>query len=406
VDYHQRFPELDLASLGELATTEGVMATSSPFATSRNMAVPVAAVDPHLRYLPLRFHARGGLGEVFVARDEQLQREVALKRIKSEHADHPDSRQRFLREAEVTSRLEHPGVVPVHGLAHDPEGRPCYAMRFVQGETLQEAIYRFHDADKPGRDPGERGLTLRQLLSRFIAVCNTIAYAHSRGILHRDLKPANIMLGKYGETLVVDWGLAKPFTRTEVERTTGEETLCPTPEEAGGGTRIGQAVGTPAYMSPEQAAGQPLSPASDIFGLGATLYTLLTGQPPYKGDRVMDKARLGKLIPPQRIKKEVPRALEAVCLKAMAVDPQERYATALELAADVEHWLADEPVTAHREPRVVKTGRWLRRHRPLVAGVVALLLAAVPLSIVIAINREQSDTRKPTSSTTRSFRVR
>src|SRR5262249_30038017 len=146
-----------------------------------------------------------------------------------------ESRRRFLLEAEVTARLEHPGVVPVHGLVHDEHGHPCYAMRFIQGETLREAIDRFHQADRPGRDPAERSLALRQLLSRFVAICNTIAYAHSRGILHRDIKPSNVMLGKYGETLVVDWGLARPFERDEaIRNTSGEATLTPQSDDERG----------------------------------------------------------------------------------------------------------------------------------------------------------------------------
>src|SRR5262249_11339842 len=125
------------------------------------------------------------------------------------YADDPHSRARFLLEAEVTGGLEHPGIVPVYGLGAYPDGRPFYAMRFIQGESLQEAIRRFHEAEGPKRDPGERSLGLRELFGRFVAVCNAVAFAHSRGVLHRDLKPANVMLGGYGETLVVDWGLAK-----------------------------------------------------------------------------------------------------------------------------------------------------------------------------------------------------
>ena len=143
--------------------------------------------------------------------DTELNRDVALKRIKALNPD-ADRCRRFLVEGEVTGRLEHPGVVPVYGLGHDAAGRPFYVMRFVRGETLQEAIQRFHAADRPGRDPGERSKALREPLGQFVATCNTMAYAHSRGILHRDLKPSNIMLGPYGETLVVDWGLAKPFS--------------------------------------------------------------------------------------------------------------------------------------------------------------------------------------------------
>src|SRR5262249_55526544 len=148
-------------------------------------------------------------------------------------------------------------IVPVYGLVQGEDGRPCYAMRFIQGETLKEAIDRFHQDDRPGRDPGERSLALRQLLTRFVAVCNTVAYAHSRGVVHRDLKPANVMLGKYGETLLVDWGLAKAVGRDEAARAGGEDTLAPSSGDSdSGGTQFGKAVGTPAYMSPEQAAGR------------------------------------------------------------------------------------------------------------------------------------------------------
>src|SRR5262249_25421796 len=146
----------------------------------------------------------------FLARDEELGREVALKRLRPRHADSADSRRRFVAEAEVTARLEHPGIVPVHGLVRDPDGQPCYAMRFIQGETLADAITRFHSSrTHAALRAGFEGVEFRQLLQRFVAVCNAIGYAHSRGVLHRDLKPQNVMLGPFGETLVVDWGLAK-----------------------------------------------------------------------------------------------------------------------------------------------------------------------------------------------------
>ena len=162
------------------------------------------------RFRILRPHAKGGLGEVFVARDTELNRDVALKEIQDQFADDPRYRARFEFEAEMTGGLEHPGIVPVYGLGHTADGRPFYAMRFIKGNSLKEAIRRFHEAEKqPGRDPRRATLALRELLGRFIDVCDAVAYAHSRGVLHRDLKPGNIMLGKYGETLVVDWGLAK-----------------------------------------------------------------------------------------------------------------------------------------------------------------------------------------------------
>jgi serine/threonine-protein kinase len=154
-----------------------------------------------LRYQILRPHDKGGIGEVFVALDQELNRQVALKEIQERHAGDPRSLSRFVREAEITGGLEHPGIVPVYGLGQYADGRPYYAMRFIQGQSLKDAIVKFH--------AGDAGVTLRGLLTRFIAVCNTLAYSHNRGVIHRDLKPANIMLGKYGETLVVDWGLAK-----------------------------------------------------------------------------------------------------------------------------------------------------------------------------------------------------
>src|SRR5262249_1293741 len=152
------------------------------------------------RFRVLRAHARGGLGEVFVALDDELHREVALKEIQPRHADRAEGRARFVREAEITGQLEHPGIVPVYGMGAYPDGRPYYAMRLIRGESMQEAIARFHAADERPRDVSERELALRGLLARFVAVCQAVAYAHSRGVVHRDLKPANVMLGEFGET--------------------------------------------------------------------------------------------------------------------------------------------------------------------------------------------------------------
>jgi serine/threonine protein kinase len=360
--------------LARLASGPGGLATTVDY---RN----AGGGDADGRYRILRPHARGGLGEVFVALDQELHREVALKEIDEQHAHEAASRSRFVREAEITGGLEHPGIVPVYGLGQHADGRPYYAMRFIQGETLREAIRRFHGADLPGRASSERSLALRQLLARFVAVCNAVAYAHSRGVLHRDLKPANIMLGKYGETLVVDWGLAKVVGRPE-GADLQEVTLRPHLDDGQGETQPGAALGTPPYMSPEQAAGRldQLGPAGDIYGLGATLYTLLTNQAPVQGRdarEVLQKVQRGEWQAPRRVKRDVPPELDAICRKAMALEPEGRYATALDLAADVEHWLADEPVTAWREPWSVKAGRWLGRHRTLVFGAATMVLVAL-----------------------------
>jgi serine/threonine-protein kinase len=333
---------------------------------------PAAAVaGPQLRFSILRPHAKGGLGEVFVARDQELHREVALKEIRQVYADDPDRRSRFVLEAEITGGLEHPGIIPVYGLGTYPDGRPFYAMRFVRGETLRNAIERFHQADVPRRDAGERALALRELLRRFVDVCNAIAYAHSRGVLHRDLKPDNIMLGQYGETLVVDWGLAKATGHPEAEGELAEATLRPPSAAGAPATQMGAAFGTPQFMPPEQAAGRldQMSPATDIYSLGATLYCLLTGQAPFDGrdlGEVLRKVQQGAFPQPRHVKNEVPPALEAICSKAMARLPQDRYASVEKLREDIERWLAGEAVSVYRDPRVVSLAKWCRR-RPLLA---------------------------------------
>jgi serine/threonine protein kinase/Flp pilus assembly protein TadD len=370
-------PDLN-ASLAHVSAARN--GDADPFSTR-----PPSAGTPTssgLRFRVLRPHAQGGLGEVFVARDEELGREVALKEIQERYADHPESRARFVLEAEINGGLEHPGIVPVYGLGTYGDGRPFYAMRFVRGDSLQEAIRRFHAAEGPRRDPGERALALRGLLGRFVDVCDAVAYAHSRGVLHRDLKPGNVMLGQYGETLVVDWGLAKVVGRPEGAATSGEGTLRPASASGSSETQAGKALGTPQFMPPEQAAGRldELGPASDVYSLGATLYCLLTGQPPVQGKdvgEVLRRVERGEFPPPRQVKREAPAALEAVCLKAMALRLQDRYPTPRALAADVEAWLADEPVSAWREPLRIRAGRWARRHQALVAAVGAGLLVAL-----------------------------
>lgn len=339
------------------------------------------------RYVRKDLYKKGGLGEVFFADDTELNREVALKEIKEQNADNIDYQLRFRIEAEITGGLEHPGIVPVYGLGLYPNGRPFYAMRFIRGETLKDAIDSFHAAEKPGRDVGERSLALRQLLRRYVDVCNAVAYAHSRGVLHRDIKPSNIMLGKYGETLVVDWGLAKTGVR---KQSTGngngeiefERTLRPSSGSSADPTRAGAILGTVPYMSPEQAAGklEELCPASDIYSLGSTLYMLLTGKKPYNNpdeSELLSEVRTGRFTPIREAKVDVPTVLAAICEKAMSLKPVERYGTALQLAADVEHWLADEPVSAYPEPWTMRAGRWMRRHRSWVVGAVVFLVSAV-----------------------------
>ncbi len=344
---------------------------------------PDLAVSSGGRFRILRFHAEGALGAIYVARDEELNRDVALKRMKDEAASDPNCRVRFVREAEITGRLEHPGIVPVYGLCQFPDGRPEYAMRFIEGESLRAAIASHHAGGPGSAGDAATAPALPNLVRRFLDVCNAISYAHNRGIVHRDIKPANIMLGPYGETLVVDWGLAKSIVRPE-EAEDELEIASGLASRSGQGTPTVGAVGTPSYMSPEQASGaiDRVSFASDIYGLGATLYCLLTGKAPFQGESddalsILTKVRSGGFRKPRELKADVPPALEAVCLKAMALDPDHRYKTAAALALDIERWLADAPVSVHREPLVVRLGRWIRRHKPLVAAAAVLLVCVV-----------------------------
>ena len=385
-----------------------------------------------VRFRVLRPHSEGGLGCVLVALDEELHREVALKEIKPQFAKDLASRNRFTLEAEITGGLEHPGIVPVYGLGQYSDGRPYYAMRFIRGDSLKEAIERFHtgqhsqaaeskpvpsdvNADtvigtrtmsavtlpaeippRPVSAVDYASVEFRKLLGRFIDVCQAIEYAHSRGVLHRDLKPGNIMLGKYGETLVVDWGLAKVAGKEDRFANVDEATLVPSSGSSIENTAAGSVIGTPAYMSPEQAAGrlQQLGPATDVYSLGATLYHVLTGRSPFDKlplPELLARVQCGEFPRPDEINARIPRALAAVCLRAMALQPTHRYQSAADIAEDLEHWLADEPVNAHREGPLARGARWVRKRRAwAMSGAAALALIAVVSSVAaVWINSER-----------------
>lgn len=335
---------------------------------------------------PDKPEAKGGIGEVYLARDEELGREVALKQIQPQNANNEEIKSSFVQEAEITGSLEHPSIVPVYGLGYYGDGKPYYAMRFIRGNNLTYAIDRYHDP-KRVITAEERSLEFRQLLGRFIDICQAIEYAHSRGVLHRDLKPGNIMLGKYGETLVVDWGLAKIRGRQDKSISTGEVTLVPASGLSSAPTELGSIKGTPQYMSPEQADGRlhELGPATDVYSLGATLYHLLTGKPPVERkavSKVLADVSAGNWIPVLKLKPNVAPAIAAVCEKAMSRHSKDRYGSAALLAQDVEKWLADEPVSAYPEPLRVRMLRWVRKHQTVV-GIGTSLAAALTIGAIV-----------------------
>jgi len=404
---HGGDPQQSLASLHSIGTAHSALESLA----DPDLAYSLAVVGKHAdddqetlvrtvgaltstgaRFQVLRPHARGGLGQVFVAKDLELNREVALKEILPDLNQHDSVRLRFLREAEITGGLEHPGIVPVYGLGSHADGSPYYAMRFIRGDSLQSAIDRYHATDNSGESVRSRHLQLRSLLRRFVDVCNALAYAHSRGVLHRDLKPGNIMLGRYGETLVVDWGLAK--CQVTSPHDSDESVLMPKgSDEAVQQTALGQAIGTPAFMSPEQAQGHvnQLNATTDVYSLGATLYILLTGRAPFEGPdagQVLQRVISGDFPPPRRIQPNVPKPLDAICLKAMALRAEDRYQSPQELSADIESFLADEPIDAWQEPWHDRARRWMRKHQTLASSTaVAVVLTAIGLatfSVVLA----------------------
>jgi WD40 repeat protein/tRNA A-37 threonylcarbamoyl transferase component Bud32 len=305
---------------------------------------PDAAQADDGRYERQAVLGRGGMGVVFRARDTRLDRTVALK----ESLRDGELAERLSREAAVTASLDHPGIVTVHDVGRTAAGRPFYTMRLLSGSPLGARIAT--DDDRGG------------LVRRYLDACNAIAYAHAQGVLHRDLKPDNIVIGAFGETQVVDWGLAVRLDD---------------PAAARGGV-----VGTPAYMSPEQARGEPLGPPSDVWSLGAVLYTLWSRRPPRAGassDEVLARAQRGER--PDVDALDAPRELKAILERALADTPADRYPDAGALAADVAAWLDGRRVEAHRYTPWELLTRLVRAWRaPLIvaglAGAGALALAA------------------------------
>jgi eukaryotic-like serine/threonine-protein kinase len=446
-----------LAAIGDVTGSKNALEAEfklSPQAQSGHVVLGTLSPgeESRERYTLTHLHAKGGMGRVWLARDGALGRQIALKELRPDQADNSIVCSRFLYEAKITAQLEHPGIVPVYELG---EGEaPYYTMRFVRGHTLSEAIRAYHKKRAAGEiDPVGKVA----LLTAFVNVCHAVAYAHSRGIIHRDLKGQNVVLGDFGEVMVLDWGLAKRIGPDQQTSGAIEEVLIADPapgpavlpaldanayapvtydtsanqnpdatlpeshdarsgsgahsngsanghsnpssngsgshrsgsgrqthRESGAGpegTMQGQLLGTPAYMAPEQAQGRHdlVDARTDVYGLGAILYEILTGRPPFiapKTSEIIRKVIQEAPTPPRQILATIPPGLEGVCMKALRKPSGERYATAAELAQEVQRYLADEPVQAYAEPWTSRVLRWARRHKTAVSAAAVLLLTA------------------------------
>ena len=351
------------------------------------------------RYVRVRQLAKGGMGEVYLAHDHTLQRHVALKAMTPKMAANPDLAGRFAQEALVLGRLDHPHIVPIHDLGTDAQGQNYYAMKYVRGTTLKDVLTSL----RKGQKHIVERYPLARLLEIFLKICDAIGYAHSKGIIHRDLKPANIMIGEFGEVLVMDWGIAKVLGQADA------------PAEAnhpgGSGTLYGTVMGTPRFMAPEQAEGRldAINAQTDIYSLGAILYNILTLRPPIAGEdsdaALMERVKAGQITPPIAFnaderdaavllhcpQQEIPEALSAVAMQALARNPVKRYPDVPALQRDIAAYTAGYAPLAERAGTLRQIRLTLRRNATLATAAAVVILVTLGFGIHAHLNSQAQE---------------
>ena len=408
--------------------THGTHGTGGAASASGRLAATGNASDK--RYEVRREIARGGMGAIMLARDHDLRRDVAMKvllgatRGETANVKARGRIARFLEEAQITGQLEHPNIVPVHEIGADPTGRLYLTMKLVDGEALSEILTKLRN-QRAGESP-YKGFSRSRLLEVFSKVCDAVAYAHSRGVVHRDLKPANIMVGAFGEVMVMDWGIAKivrgggtdtsdasgrtasdikrrlgptrvrgvsgrrPASSTDTD--TGPAVESARAEEGSVRTMDGAVIGTPAYMAPEQARGEidQISERTDVYALGAIFYEILTYLPPYEGATmdILLRVQQGRsVVPPERRApdRDVSPELSAICMKALSKIPRSRYANVSEMHDDISRWHDGLPISVYRDTTVGRATKWMKRHKLPTALIAATLVIAVTLIVSMSI---------------------
>lgn len=394
-----------LARLG-LGGQRSSKTSSSAGQGSLGLSLPAPLPEVYLdRYTMQGEIGRGGMGSILAVRDESLGRELAMKVLRGRGAlfagmqeppTPPHDLARFLEEARITGGLQHPNIVPVHELGADPEGKPYFTMKLVEGRTFRQVL--------PLARAGEEGWSVQRALGVLLKVCEAVGFAHDKGVLHRDLKPANLMLGSFGEVYVMDWGLARDLARPDLEREpngeeSGESAIASDGSTNSDGahtdsndfrTRDGEVLGTPEYMPPEQASGDRarVGPPADIFAVGAMLYELLTGTTPNRsrargGAHVRIAAAIGAA--PEQVRvlaPETPAELCAICERAIARKPEDRYASMIDLAEDLRAYLEGRVVQAYATGAWAEFRKWVQRN-PLIASLAGSLIALVTVGFAV-----------------------